>query len=317
MSRSMIVAAAQMGPIARADRKSETVGRLIALLREAHGRGATFVVFPELTLTTFFPRWFLTDDAEIDAFFETEMPGPETRPLFELAAQLQIGFYLGYAESETAPDGARLRYNTAIIVDRAGHIVGKYRKIHLPGHDRPQPDRDAQHLEKYYFTPGNLGFGTWRTMDTVMGMCICNDRRWAETYRVMALKGAEMVVLGYNTPNDHTGVYAFDSLTEFQNRLSVQAGAYQNSLWVVATAKAGNEEGSQLIGQSMIVAPSGEIVAMASSTADEVVTARCDLDMAALYRRTIFDFARHREPEAYRLIAERKGPVAPDEDDLT
>ena len=64
-----------------------------------------------------------------------------------------------------------------------------------------------------------------------------------------------MVVLGYNTPNDHTGVYAFDSLTEFQNRLSVQAGAYQNSLWVVATAKAGNEEGSQLIGQSMIVAP--------------------------------------------------------------
>jgi len=312
MSRSIVVAAAQMGPIARNDSRKQVVDRLLALLHEAHARGAELVVFPELTLTTFFPRWYLTDETEIDSFFETEMPGQETKPLFDEAARLGIGFYLGYAELVLLEDGDKKRFNTSILVDRAGAIVGKYRKIHLPGHDRPQPGRDAQHLEKYFFLPGDLGFPVWRTMDAVMGMCICNDRRWAETYRVMALKGAEMIVLGYNTPNDHTGNYDFDGLSEFHHQLSVQAGAYQNAMWVVATAKAGLEEGSQLIGQSMIVAPSGQIVAMAATTADEVISARCDLDMAALYRRTIFDFARHREPQEYKLISERKGPVPPD-----
>ncbi|TPW28232.1 N-carbamoyl-D-amino-acid hydrolase [Martelella alba] len=308
MSRTIVAAAAQMGPIARSDTRVMVVKRLIALLGEAASRGAELVVFPELTLTTFFPRWHMTDPAEIDAFYETEMPGTETKPLFDAAKRLKIGFYLGYAEL-VVEDGIKRRFNTSILVDRDGEIVGKYRKIHLPGWDRPQPDLAAQHLEKYYFEPGNLGFNVFKTMGTRIGMAICNDRRWAETYRVMALKGSEMILVGYNTPDDHTGNFDFDSLTQFHNQLSIQAGAYQNSNWVVATAKAGHEEGSNLIGQSMIVAPSGQIVAMAVSTADEVVVARCDLDMAALYRRTIFDFARHREPDHYRLIVETKGPV--------
>ena len=314
MDRAIIVAAAQMGPIARTDSRKAVGARLLANLRDAHARGAELVVFPELTLTTFFPRWHLTDRDEIRAFFETEMPGPETQVLFEEAKRLGVGFYLGYAE--LVPDGEReRRFNTSILVDRAGKIVGKYRKVHLPGHDAPQPGRTSQHLEKYYFEPGDLGFSVWRSMGAVMGMCICNDRRWPETYRVMALQGAEMILLGYNTPDDHTGNFDFDSLTGFHHQLSVQAGAYQNSAWVVATAKAGNEEGSRMIGQSMIVAPSGQIVAMAATTDDEVITARCDLDMAALYRKTIFDFARHREPEQYRLIVERKGAIAPPQED--
>ncbi|WP_176086535.1 N-carbamoyl-D-amino-acid hydrolase [Martelella sp. HB161492] len=308
MSRTIVAAAAQMGPIARSDTRPAVVKRLIALLGEAASRGAELVVFPELTLTTFFPRWHMTDPAEIDAFYETEMPGAETQPLFDAAKRLKIGFYLGYAEL-VVEDGIRHRFNTSVLVDRDGEIVGKYRKIHLPGWDRPQPDLAAQHLEKYYFEPGNLGFNVFKTMGTRIGMAICNDRRWPETYRVMALKGSEMILVGYNTPDDHTGNFDFDSLTQFHNQLSIQAGAYQNSNWVVATAKAGHEEGSNLIGQSMIVAPSGQIVAMAVSTADEVVVARCDLDMAALYRRTIFDFARHREPDHYRLIVETRGPV--------
>lgn len=308
MSRTIVAAAAQMGPIARADTRKAVVERLIALLGEAAARGAELVVFPELTLTTFFPRWHMTDPAEIDAFYEKEMPGPETQKLFDAAKRLKIGFYLGYAEL-TVEEGATHRYNTSVLVDRDGAIVGKYRKIHLPGWDRPQPELKSQHLEKYYFEPGNLGFNVFKTMGTRIGMAICNDRRWPETYRVMALKGSEMILVGYNTPDDHTGNFDFDSLTQFHNQLSIQAGAYQNSNWVIATAKAGNEEGSHMIGQSMIVAPSGQIVAMATSTADEVITARCDLDMAALYRKTIFDFARHREPEQYRLIVETKGPV--------
>jgi predicted amidohydrolase len=95
----------------------------------------------------------------------------------------------------------------------------------------------------------------------------------------------------------------------------MQAGAYQNATWVVGTAKCGTEEGSSMLGQSVIVAPSGEIVAMASTLDDEVITARADLDLGKHYSETIFDFARHREPEFYRLIVERKGAIAPPEDD--
>ncbi|MGV1773099.1 N-carbamoyl-D-amino-acid hydrolase [Agrobacterium vitis] len=308
MSRFINLACAQMGPIARTDSRAVVVKRQIALLREAKSRGADFVVFPELAFTTFFPRWLLSDQAEIDSFFERDMPGPETQPLFDAAKDLGIGFYIGYAEL-AEEEGQTRRFNTAIIVDTMGEIVGKYRKIHLPGHAEPVEGRASQHLEKRYFEPGDLGFPVWRTLDGIIGMCICNDRRWPETYRVMALQGAELVCVGYNAPDDHTGVFDFDQLTGFHHQLSLQAGAYQNATWVAAAAKGGCEEGSNMIGLSMIVAPSGQIVAMASSTGDELISARCDLDMGTLYKRTIFDFARHREPSHYGLIVERKGAV--------
>ncbi|HEY3621258.1 MAG TPA: N-carbamoyl-D-amino-acid hydrolase [Roseiarcus sp.] len=312
MSRVVNTAAAQMGPISRNETRARTVGRLIAMLREANGRGAKLVVFTEMALTTFFPRWVIEDEAELDSFFEKEMPGRETAALFEEARKLGVGFYLGYAELAREGNQKR-RFNTSILVDRNGAIVGKYRKVHLPGHSEPQPNRKHQHLEKRYFEPGDYGFRVWRAFGGVMGMCICNDRRWPETYRVMGLQGVEMVMLGYNTPYDHTGHADIDSLTQFHNHLSMQAGAYQNSTWVVGTAKCGVEEGSNMVGQSVIVAPSGEIVAMAVSLEDEIITARCDLDLGKRYRETIFDFARHREPGAYKLIVERKGATPPPE----
>jgi predicted amidohydrolase len=312
MSRIVNTAAAQMGPISRNETRAKTVARLIAMLREANGRGAELVVFTEMALTTFFPRWVIEDEAELDSFYEKEVPGPETAALFEEARKLGVGFYLGYAELAREGNKKR-RFNTSILVDRNGAIVGKYRKVHLPGHSEPQPNRKHQHLEKRYFEPGDYGFRVWRAFGGVMGMCICNDRRWPETYRVMGLQGVEMVMLGYNTPYDHTGHADIDSLTQFHNHLSMQAGAYQNSTWVVGTAKCGVEEGSNMVGESVIVAPSGEIVAMAVSLEDEVITARCDLDLGKRYRETIFDFARHREPGAYKLIVERKGATPPPE----
>src|ERR1700693_392114 len=133
MSRKLRAAVAQLGPIHLADSREVVVKRLTALLREAHGAGAKFVVFPELALTTFFPRYWMTDQSEIDRFFEREMPGPDTRPLFDLAHELGVGFYLGYAEL-TQEKGELHRYNTSILVERDGRIIGRYRKIHLPGH---------------------------------------------------------------------------------------------------------------------------------------------------------------------------------------
>ena len=98
MTRILKIAAAQLGPIHRADTRAQVVERLIAMLREADGAGCRLVVFPELALTTFFPRYWVEDQAEIDAFFETAMPNPATQPLFDEAARLGVGFYLGYAE---------------------------------------------------------------------------------------------------------------------------------------------------------------------------------------------------------------------------
>jgi predicted amidohydrolase len=302
------VAGAQLGPIQKAEPREAVVRRMLTLMDEAKAAGVDLIVYPELALTTFFPRWYMTDPAEIDAWFEREMPNEATQPLFERAARYGMGMYLGYAE--LTPDGHH--FNTSIIVDRSGTIAGKYRKVHLPGHAEFDPERSFQHLEKRYFEPGDLGFPVWRTMDGLFGMCICNDRRWPETYRVMGLQGVEMVLLGYNTPSANAQK-ATESLEQrmFHNRLSVQAGAYQNSTWVVAVAKAGVEDGHPLFGGSLIANPDGEIVAEAKTDGDELIIHACDLDATRFGKETIFDFAAHRRIEHYGRICAQTGVTEP------
>jgi predicted amidohydrolase len=288
-----------MGPIARDEPRSQVVERLLALLRHAAERGAGLVVFPELTLTTFFPRWDLPDD-ELRTFYESEMPGPETQPLFDEAQRLRVGFVLGYAE--LTPDGHR--YNTSVLVERDGTVVGSYRKVHLPGHEEPEPWRGFQHLERRYFEPGPEGFTVHRAFDGVIGMAICNDRRWSETYRVLGLLGAELVAIGYNTPIHDPPDPAQDRLAAFHNNLVMASGAYQNGTWVVGVAKGGCEEGVDLLADSQIIAPSGEVVARCQTAGDEVVVAECDLDAGAAYRDTLFDFTRYRRPDLYGIITQ-------------
>ena len=306
MSRRLTAAVAQLGPIHLADGRISVVKRLTAMLREAHARDARFVVFPELALTTFFPRWWMTEQAEIDRFFEREMPNAETQPLFELAKELGVGFYLGYAEL-TREMGEPRHYNTSILVERNGRVVGRYRKIHLPGHSEHLPDAPFQHLEKRYFDVGNEGFKVWRAFDAVVGMCICNDRRWPETYRVLGLQGVEIVALGYNTPVANIHHREPEHLRMFHHLLSLQAGAYQNAAWVLAAAKCGAEDGFAMIGGSAIIAPTGEIAAQALSEEDEVIAVNLDLDLGQYLRRTVFNFEKHRRTEYYGLIGERTG----------
>ncbi len=315
MARIVTVGAAQLGPIARLETRAQVVDRMLALMSEAKGNGCDLIVFPELALTTFFPRWYMESQAEIDGFFERAMPGPDTQRLFDAAQRLQLGFYLGYGE--LAEQGGRTRrFNTAITVDKNGRVIGKYRKIHLPGHAEHEPWRRFQHLEKRYFEVGDLGFPAFHAdfgsgRQGILGMAICNDRRWPETYRILGLQAVEMVLIGYNTPVHNPPAPEHDALSHFHNELVMQSGAYQNGTWVVGVAKAGNEEGVEQIGNSIIVAPSGEIVAACTTTGDELAIARCDLDLCASYKNTTFNFARHREPEQYRMIVERKGAVPP------
>jgi predicted amidohydrolase len=313
MARILTVAAAQLGPIQRAEPRAEAVGRMVRLMERAHARGVQVVVFPELALTTFFPRHYHEDRAEADGWFESAMPSNETAPLFEAARRFGIAFHLGYAE-RTA-EGRH--FNTAILVNPAGEIMLKYRKIHLPGHAEYEPARKVQHLEKRYFEVGDLGFPVVRAPlgDTRVnaGLMICNDRRWPEAWRVMGLQSVELVMLGYNTPSINQDAKGFEAhhLRVLHSHLSIQAGAYQNSTFAVATAKAGVEDGCELFGNSIIVSPQGEIMAEATSWDDELITADCNLDHCTLGRTTIFAFDRHRRPEAYGRLVEQVGAVEP------
>ncbi|TVQ37673.1 MAG: N-carbamoyl-D-amino-acid hydrolase [Geminicoccaceae bacterium] len=307
MTRELVVAAAQVGPIARNEPRAAVVSRLIALLERAHRQGARLVVFPELALTTFFPRWPL-EGAELDAFYEPAMPNASVQPLFDAARRLGVGFHLGYAERIESEAGVR-RFNTAIVVDREGRIVHKYRKVHLPGHREFEPWRPFQHLEKRYFERGDLGFPVSQAFGGRIGVLICNDRRWPEAFRMLGLRGVELVMIGYNTPYHYPLAPDLDHLNPFHNLLSLQAGAYQNGTWVVGVAKAGVEEDCLLIGGSAVIAPTGEVAAQCTTLGDEIATAAIDLDRCAALKRNIFDFAAHREPDTYDLITATKGVV--------
>ena len=321
MPRTLTVAAAQLGPIQKAELRSVAVDRMVRLMERAHRRGVQLVVFPELALTTFFPRHYHADVAEADRWFETAMPSNDTAPLFAAAKRTGIGFHLGYAEMVAEADETgvvrRRRFNTAILVGPDGDIMLKYRKVHLPGHAEHIPARRVQHLEKRYFEVGNLGFPVIRAplgeLEVNVGMMICNDRRWPEAWRVLGLQSMELVLLGYNTPSLNQNASGFEAhhLRVFHSHLSIQAGAYQNACFAVATAKAGVEDGCELFGHSIIVNPQGEIMAQATSWDDELITADCDLGMCALGRTTIFAFDQHRRPEAYGRITGQVGATAP------
>ena len=312
MSRILTVAAAQSGPVSRSETRGDVIDRLLSLMREAHNCDCELVVFTEAALTPFFPHWYMEDENEIDAYFEQEMPGPETQRLFDESKTLGIGFHLGYAEL-VLEGGKKYYYNTSILVGKDGQIIGKYRKIHLPGHAEFQPGNRYQNLEKYYFNPGNLGFRTWRAFGGILGLCTCYDRRWPETYRVLALQGAEMILLGYNTPEELPDRDGSEPLARFHNLLTMQAGAYQNSTWVVGVAKAGVEEGVAQIGQSCIISPTGEIQAMAVTMEEELVVARCDLDLTLKYKKDSLNFEKNRRIQDYCLITERTGVIPPEE----
>ncbi len=326
MSRIVVVGAAQVGAIPREESRESVVQRLCALTERAHRRGVDVLVFPELCLTPFFPRWYEEDVATVDAWYESTFPPKGLEPLFAMAREYRITLHLGYAERVEEVDDAGVlrtrRFNVAVIVSPDGELMLKYRKIHLPGHKEYIPERRLQHLEKRYFEVGNLGFPVVRAalngVATNMGALICNDRRWPEAWRVLGLQEVELVMVGYNTPVDHLDqkFYQPHYLKVFHSDLSVQAGCYQNTCFAVAVAKTGSGEGQAMIAGSIIVNPSGEIIARASGDGDELIVAECDLDLCLVNRGTpdrpaTFNFAHHRRPEAYGAIVSQVGSQPP------
>lgn len=218
MTRKIKVAAAQMGPIHLISKREDTIQSMILLLQNAASQQAQLILFPETAFTTFFPRHLIPAQEELDKYFEHGddiITSSNTKALFDEAKKLKVDISVGYAERTADGTG----YNTSVYYSsKADKILSKYRKIHLPGTVEPFENPDATNqLEKRYFKPGNLGFEAFRVPnlipdalkapatlevrkgDPILGMMICNDRRWAEAWRVYGLQGVELVLCGYNT----------------------------------------------------------------------------------------------------------------------
>jgi predicted amidohydrolase len=290
MARSMTVAAAQLGAIPEGTSREEMVDRMLVLLEGAIEQKVDVVAYPELALTPYFPKRIRND---YDQFFETEMPPKCLEPLLRRAGQAGVACHIGFAEKA----GDRY-FNTAILTDERGALAGTYRKIHLPG--TTKPDGHAQVYEPYFFSVGDTGFRVFPTEKAQVGIAVCQDRRFPESYRSLGILGAEVVLIGYNTP--------ISPLALDLNELSMRAGAYQNNFFVVGVAKAGLEDGVEFIAGSCIINPMGQVIAKASTTGDELVVARLDLDQM-LPARKRWNFLGRRRPEHYGLMTR---PVPPE-----
>lgn len=312
MHRPLKVAAAQVGSVDRTASRSDTLARMIKLLDDAIAQNVQLVVYPETTLTTFFPRHLIQDQEELDAFFEKgqDITVNETvKPLFDRAKAAKVDLYVGYAER--CDDGTG--YNSCIYYSGAlGQVISKYRKVHLPGTVEPYPDPKATNqLEKRYFRPGDLGFSAFRIPhvlpnalkrdgsspetdttgkgDPIAGMLICNDRRWPEAWRIYGLQGTELILCGYNTPAYAPDLYGqreaalsaekMEAESYFHHKLVMEANSYMNSCFSIHAARAGVDDGTyRLIGGSGIVSPQGHTIAQAKGTRDELIVAHIDLE---------------------------------------
>ncbi|KAI5204518.1 carbon-nitrogen hydrolase [Aureobasidium subglaciale] len=352
MSRILKVAAAQVGAVDRDAERSHTLSRLISLLDQAAAQKVQLVLYPECTFTTFFPRHLFTSASELDGYFEHNddlLSSPSTAPLFRKAAEYGIDISVGFAERTDEGTG----FNTCIYFSASlGKVINKYRKVHLPGTVEPFSDPEAvNQLEKRYFTPGNLGFPAFRAPhllpassvmtqqssgmtgpvaekeeqgkgDPVLGMMICNDRRWPEAWRSYALQGAEVLLIGYNTVAHSPHLWGTRKpMTEeeaekealFHSKLVQQSNSYMNSVFSISAARCGLDDGKyNLIGGSAIINPEGHVLAEAKTKGDELVVAEIDLEECRQGREKTFDFGRHRRTEAYGRIVDQTGVVEPE-----
>lgn len=281
MKRPITLAAAQLGP--NSGDKRDTVERMVNLVREAGTREVDLLVFPEAALTPFFPGAVHLEDR--DRFFD-EVPSPLTEPLFREARAQGLAFVLAYAEREGTH-----RYNSAIVVDNDGTILGKYRKVHIPLVVFPTPGQ--ANYEKLYFEPGNLGFPVFQTKKARIGVQICYDRRFPEGYRILALKGADVIA----NPTCMATYNEKDRSASWE--LLLQARALENQVFVIGPNKAGQEGARTNIGRSFIASPvGGQIVAQADKDDDQLVVARVDLEDIATTRAKL-PLSRDRRTDLY------------------
>jgi N-carbamoylputrescine amidase len=267
--------------------------RAVSFIREAAKNGAEIVCLPEL----FRSQYFCQTEEHANFELAEEIPGPSTLALGELAAQLKVVIVASLFERRSAG----LYHNTAGIIDSDGKLLGKYRKMHIPD--------DPLYHEKFYFTPGDLGFKSWSTAHGNIGVCICWDQWYPEAARLTALRGAEILfyptAIGWHPKEKKEFGEAQHSSWETIQR----SHAIANGCYVAVPNRVGHEtpaggDGIEFWGQSFICGPDGEIIAKGSVDGEEIVSAEVDWARVNEHR-THWPFLRDRRIDAYAGLEQR------------
>jgi len=300
MGREVVIAAGQVGSEITSDLPAN-VQKLKKLLTEAGDRGVNIFSFTEVCLTPFFPPTLSPDYEKYCLSFPDEL----VRPVFETAKEYGMVLIFPFAEKEGLDF-----YNSAVIADADGTILGKYRKMTLPG-VFPLPQKGAcGTYEKLYFKPGNLGFPVFDTKYGKIGIQICYDRKFPEGSRILALNGAEIIFMptcaSISTYGD-----TVERLSQWD--LPALARAYENGIFVVLPNKAGvavmetplmKDCRCTYIGRSLIIDPYGRAIATGSPDQWEVVMAKVDLDEVHK-AQMLLPFWRDRRPSEYSRLVEK------------
>jgi len=276
-----------------APQPDENLSRAVDFVREAARQGARIVCLPELFRSQYFCQ------VEDHKYFQLaeEIPGPSTQVLTDVARELNIVVIASLFEKR----GAGLYHNTAAVIDAGGELLGKYRKMHIPD--------DPLFYEKFYFTPGDLGFRAWKTKHADIGVCVCWDQWYPEAARLTALRGAQ--ILFYPTAIGwHPGEKAQFGKQQHDAWETIQRShAIANGCYVAVPNRVGHEapdggDGIEFWGQSFIAAPDGQILAKASADREEILVR--EIDLGALdVQRTHWPFFRDRRVDAYAEIGRR------------
>ena len=271
------------------DTPAANVRKTLPRIEEAAAKGAKIIGLQEMFTTKYF---CITQDPKNFDLAEPVETGPSVTELAKAAKRLGVVIVAPLFEAR----GSEVYHNTAAVIDADGTVLGKYRKMHIP--------QDPGFEEKFYFTPGDLGFRTWKTAHGDIGVLICWDQWYPEAARLTALGGAQ--ILFYPTaigwlPEEKAALgHAQHNAWE-----TVQRGhGVANGCYVAATNRVGTEGRTQFWGQSFVSDPYGEIVARASVEKEEVLLADCDLVKQREFRR-IWPFFRDRRIDAYGDLTRR------------
>jgi N-carbamoylputrescine amidase len=262
--------------------------KAIARIGEAAKRGAQIVCLQELFRSQYFCQ---TEDIELFKLAET-IPGPTTDVLSKLAKQKNVVIMASLFEKRAAG----VYHNTTAIIDANGKIAGKYRKMHIPD--------DPLYYEKFYFTPGDLGFQTHDTKYGKLGALVCWDQWFPEAARLTALSGSQFLfyptAIGWLPNEEEEMNQAQHSAWETIQR----AHAIANGVYVVVVNRVGREGKLNFWGQSFVADPFGRIIAKASSDKEEVLVVDCDLDKIEETRQN-WPFLRDRRIDFYAPLSSR------------
>jgi len=271
----------------------QNLTRAIEFIREAAKGGAEIVCLPEL----FRSQYFCQSEDHDNFSLAESIPGPSTDALTKLAREKSVVIVASLFEKRAAG----VYHNTAVVIDADGNILGKYRKMHIPD--------DPSYYEKFYFTPGDLGFQSWKTARGSLGVCVCWDQWYPEAARLTALRGAEILfyptAIGWHPREKKKyGVAQFSAWQTMQ-----RSHAIANGCFVAAANRVGHEapaggDGIEFWGQSFICAPSGEILAQGSFDREEIVSAEVEWKRVDQHR-THWPFLRDRRVDAYEGIQQR------------